>query len=252
MVVRSSRERVPVARGRSALPRRTRAGGSFTIPDFKSCTKFIAHVAEDTFRLSRIARPGGTRLLGGHHRWRPVSQRANRGGAEGAGDAADAGHRGDPRPQLIHRIIRLMQQKPLADVLNEPEVRSTFEGLYEAPFRIHRDHARSRNLHGRRDRVRRQRQESGRSQQVHSRTTCSRRRLLRRREPFAGARQGFGGNKPVDRGSASRIWRSSASSMAEAAMPSLPRFRSSRTNSKRRARLPREIAAKLQASLRRA
>ena len=24
-----------------------------------------------------------------------------------------------------------MQQKPLADVLNEPDVRSTFEGLYE-------------------------------------------------------------------------------------------------------------------------
>ena len=35
---------------------------------------------------------------------------------------------------LLHRIIRLMQQKPLAAVLNEPDVRSTFEAIYEAIF----------------------------------------------------------------------------------------------------------------------
>jgi hypothetical protein len=33
--------------------------------------------------------------------------------------------------QLLHRIIGLMQRKPLVEVLSEPDVRSTFEGLYE-------------------------------------------------------------------------------------------------------------------------
>src|SRR6185436_7485557 len=32
---------------------------------------------------------------------------------------------------LLHRIIRLMQEKSLADVLNESDIRTTFEGLYE-------------------------------------------------------------------------------------------------------------------------
>jgi hypothetical protein len=32
---------------------------------------------------------------------------------------------------LLRRIIRWMGEKPLADVVNEPEVRTTFEGLYD-------------------------------------------------------------------------------------------------------------------------
>ena len=32
---------------------------------------------------------------------------------------------------LLHRIIRWEQERPLAQLLNEPEIRSTFEALYE-------------------------------------------------------------------------------------------------------------------------
>jgi hypothetical protein len=32
--------------------------------------------------------------------------------------------------ELIHKIIRLLQQKPLAAVIEEPEIRSTFDRLY--------------------------------------------------------------------------------------------------------------------------
>jgi hypothetical protein len=35
---------------------------------------------------------------------------------------------------LIHKIIRLMQRKPLADVLNESEIRAKFESLYKHHF----------------------------------------------------------------------------------------------------------------------
>ena len=49
-----------------------------------------------------------------------------------------------------------MQQKSLADVLNETDVRTTFEGLYENHLKSIEMMRDPRNLHGRRDRVRHQ------------------------------------------------------------------------------------------------
>ena len=91
-------ERFPVGRRTRCTSARTKAGEKFHDPDFKSCTKFIASVAKDTFGYED-PQPGGTRALGGHHRRRPVSQRAVRGGVEGAGDAVDDRDRGNTRPQ---------------------------------------------------------------------------------------------------------------------------------------------------------
>src|SRR5438477_288769 len=37
-------------------------------------------------------------------------------------------------PELIHKIIGEIQHKPLADVINDPEIHSTFEKLYAHHF----------------------------------------------------------------------------------------------------------------------
>jgi hypothetical protein len=110
--------------------RRDQSGHKFHDPNFKSCTKFIASVAKDRFgfedhRLDELVR------------WADIIDGAQFPSAKFAVELKEPAMRlmtvieATHDRDLLHRIIRLMQQKPLVEVLNEPDVRSAFEGLYE-------------------------------------------------------------------------------------------------------------------------
>lgn len=110
--------------------RRDQSGRKFHDPSFKSCTKFIASVTRNTFGFED---PGLKELI----HWADIIDGAQFPSAQFAVELKEPAMRlmtvieATHDPNLLHRIIGLMQQKPIADVLNEPEVRSTFEGLYE-------------------------------------------------------------------------------------------------------------------------
>ena len=110
--------------------RRDQSGRKFHDPDFKSCTKFIATVAKGTFGYE-------DRSLQELVHWADIIDGAQFPSAQFAVELKEPAMQlmtvieATRDRSLLHRIIRLMQQKPLADVMNEPEVRSTFERLYE-------------------------------------------------------------------------------------------------------------------------
>lgn len=110
--------------------RHDRSGRKFHDPDFKSCTKFIASVAKSTFGFE-------DRSLEDLVHWADIIDGAQFPNAQFAVELKEPAMKlmtvieATRDRSLLHRIIGLMQRESLADVLKEPDVKSTFEGLYE-------------------------------------------------------------------------------------------------------------------------
>jgi hypothetical protein len=109
--------------------RRDKSGHKFHDPSFKSCTKYIAHVTKTVFGMSA---PDLDELI----YWADIIDGAQFTSAEAAVQlrepamklmlVIEAAH----SSSLIHKIIHDLQSKTLAQVIDEPEIRQTFEGLY--------------------------------------------------------------------------------------------------------------------------
>ena len=114
--------------------RRDRSGRKFHDPTFKSCTKFIASVARNTFGF---AEPRLDELV----HWADIIDGAQFPNAQFAVELKEPAMRlmtvieATQDPALLHRIIRLMQEEPLAALLSESDVRTTYESLYEKHLR---------------------------------------------------------------------------------------------------------------------
>jgi hypothetical protein len=110
--------------------RQDRSGHKFHDPDYQSCTKFIAHIAKSVFGLTF---PDLEELI----RWADIIDGAAFESAQAAVELREPAMRlmlvieASKNPALIHKIIRDMQSKTLAEVLNEPETRERFEWLYK-------------------------------------------------------------------------------------------------------------------------
>jgi hypothetical protein len=113
--------------------RRDTSGRKFHDPSYKSCTKFIAHVTRTVFDCPM---PDLDNLI----YWADIIDGAQFPDAKTAVELKEPAMRlmlvieASRSPQLIHNIIREVQCKPLADVVNDPEVRATFEQLYAHHF----------------------------------------------------------------------------------------------------------------------
>jgi hypothetical protein len=107
-----------------------KGGKKFHDPDFKSCTKFIASVAKSRFGFE-------SRELEELIHWADVIDGAQFASAKAAVELKEPAMRlmlvieGTHDRSLLHKIIDLMQHNTLQDVLDEPQVRSEFETLYE-------------------------------------------------------------------------------------------------------------------------
>ena len=110
--------------------RRDESGRKFHDPAFKSCTKFIALVTKNKFGFE-------DRSLEELIHWADIIDGAQFPNAQFAVELKEPAMRlmtvieATRDRNLLHRIIGLMQQKPLASLLDEPDIRSTFEGLYD-------------------------------------------------------------------------------------------------------------------------
>jgi len=110
--------------------RRDQSGRKFHNPEFKSCTKFIAHITKSVFGMHL---PDLDELI----YWADIIDGAQFPSAQSAVElkepamklmlVIEAAH----KSSLVHKIIRLLQSMPLDGVINEAEVRSTFETLYK-------------------------------------------------------------------------------------------------------------------------
>jgi hypothetical protein len=111
--------------------RADQSGKKFHDPTFTSCTKFIAWVAKNTFGFE-------DQSLKDLIHWADIIDGAQFPNAQFAVELKEPAMKlmtvieSTRDANLLHRIIRWMQEKPLADVVNEPEVKSTFEPLYES------------------------------------------------------------------------------------------------------------------------
>jgi hypothetical protein len=109
------------------------SGRKFHDPSFKSCTKFIAEVAERTFGFSA---PDLAELI----HWADIIDGAQFPSAQMAVELKEPAMRlmlvieAAKDKNLIHKIIGLMQRMPLAKVLDDPEVHATFDDLYKHHF----------------------------------------------------------------------------------------------------------------------
>jgi nanoRNase/pAp phosphatase (c-di-AMP/oligoRNAs hydrolase) len=108
-------------------------GHKFHDPSYKSCTKFIAHVAQSVFDFTM---PDLDNLV----HWADVIDGAQFTDARTAVELKEPAMRlmlvieASHNPELIHRIIREIQHKPLSEVIELPEIRATFERLYAHHF----------------------------------------------------------------------------------------------------------------------
>jgi len=111
--------------------RRDRSGRKFHDPSYKSCTKFISAVARDTFGFQDHA-------LDELVHWADIIDGAQFPSAQFAVELKEPAMRlmtvieATRDPELLRSIINLMQQKPLGEILNEPKIRATFESLYDS------------------------------------------------------------------------------------------------------------------------
>src|SRR5215510_4325764 len=109
--------------------RRDTSGHKFHDPSYKSCTKFIAHVTRNVFNCPM---PDLDDLV----YWADIIDGAQFSDAKTAVELKEPAMRlmlvieASHSPQLIHRIIREIQGRPLAAVIDEPEIRATFDRLY--------------------------------------------------------------------------------------------------------------------------
>jgi len=114
--------------------RRDVSGRKFYDPGSRSCTKFIATVAEKSFGFAAAD-------LQELVHWADLIDGAVFPSAQAAVELKEPAMKlmleiettRDRR--LLHKIIGLMQHNPLDAVLNEPEVKSTFESMYENHIR---------------------------------------------------------------------------------------------------------------------
>lgn len=110
--------------------RSDKGGKKFHDPNFRSCTKYIASIAKNTFGFE-------DRSLEELIHWADIIDGAQFSSAQAAVELKEPAMKlmtvieATRDVELLHRIIRWMQEKPLGQILNEPAVRSTFEGLYE-------------------------------------------------------------------------------------------------------------------------
>ena len=113
--------------------RRDARGQKFHDPSYKSCTKFIAHVTRNVFGY---AMPDLDELV----YWADIIDGAQFPDAKTAVELREPAMRlmlvieASHSPELIHKIIRDLQQRSLAAVIEDPEIRSTFERLYAHHF----------------------------------------------------------------------------------------------------------------------
>ena len=113
--------------------RRDRSGHKFHDASYKSCTKFIAHVTRTVFQY---AIPDLDNLI----YWADIIDGAQFPDAKNAVELKEPAMRlmlvieASHSPELIHKIIREVQRKSLAEVMKDPEVLSTFEKLYAHHF----------------------------------------------------------------------------------------------------------------------
>ena len=113
--------------------RRDSSGHKFHDAGYKSCTKFIAHVTSTVFNCPM---PDLDNLI----YWADIIDGAQFPDAKTAVElkepamrlmlVIEASHSSD----LIHRIIGEIQHKSLAEVIDLPEIRATFEKLYAHHF----------------------------------------------------------------------------------------------------------------------
>jgi hypothetical protein len=107
------------------------SGRKFHNPDFKSCTKFIARVAADTFGFADSA-------LEELVHWADIIDGAQFPNAQFAVELKEPAMQlmtvieSTRDRNLLHRIIGLMQQKPFGKILEDVDIKSAFEGLYES------------------------------------------------------------------------------------------------------------------------
>ena len=105
------------------------SGQKFHDPSYKSCTKFIAHITRNIFNYPM---PDLDELI----YWADIIDGAQFADAKTAVELKEPAMRlmlvieASHSRELIHKIIRLLQQHPLAAVIEEPEIRSTFDRLY--------------------------------------------------------------------------------------------------------------------------
>jgi len=110
--------------------RRDASGRKFHDPAFRSCTKYIASIAKSTFGFED---PSLAELI----HWADIIDGAQFSSAQSAVELKEPAMKlmtvieATRNVDLLHRIIRWELEKPLAQLLNEPEIRSTFEELYE-------------------------------------------------------------------------------------------------------------------------
>src|SRR2546430_8775394 len=109
--------------------RRDTSGHKFHDPRFKSCTKFISHLTQTVFHYPM---PDLDNLV----YWADIIDGAQFADAKTAVELKEPAMRlmlvieASHSRALIHKIIRLLQQQPLATVIEEPEIRSMFDRLY--------------------------------------------------------------------------------------------------------------------------
>jgi len=109
--------------------RQDKSGHKFHDPSYKSCTKFIAHVTRNVFNSPM---PDLEELV----YWADIIDGAQFVDAKSAVELKEPAMRlmlvieASHSRELIHKIIRLLQQQPLAAIIEEPEIRSTFDRLY--------------------------------------------------------------------------------------------------------------------------
>jgi len=109
------------------------SGRKFHDANYKSCTKFIAHVTESVFNCPL---PELADLI----YWADIIDGAQFPDAQTAVELKEPAMRlmlvieASHSPELIHNIIREIQHRPLAEVIALPEIRKTFETLYAHHF----------------------------------------------------------------------------------------------------------------------
>src|SRR5947207_5685448 len=109
------------------------SGHKFHDPSYKSCTKFIAHVTRTVFNCPM---PDLDDLI----HWADIIDGAQFPDAKTAVELKEPAMRlmlvieASHSPKLIHKIINEIQHKSLSEVINDPEIRSTFEKLYAHHF----------------------------------------------------------------------------------------------------------------------
>jgi len=113
--------------------RRDTGGHKFHDPSYKSCTKFIEHITRTVFNCPM---PDLDNLV----HWADIIDGAQFPDAQTAVELKEPAMRlmlvieASHNPELIHRIIREIQDKPLSQVIELPEIRATFDKLYAHHF----------------------------------------------------------------------------------------------------------------------